>query len=231
MRILLKYPIRARRQQFFSTLRLYLDMRSKKHDLVILVNADADDIAMGVASACMEFNTMLAGQQGVSGHYTIAQHHGKVAACNAGMDVLTADNRNWQILLLVSDDMIPMVHGYDDVIAQDMQQLYPDLDGVLWYNDGHAGAKLDTLCILGRKYYERFGYVYHPSYRSLWCDNEFMQVAQRLGRITYNPRVIIEHRHPIWTGAPRDALLKHNESFNGQDKALYESRRAAGFPR
>jgi hypothetical protein len=31
------------------------------------------------------------------------------------------------------------------------------------------GGRLATIPVLGRKYHERFGFVYHPDYRTLWC--------------------------------------------------------------
>ena len=58
--------------------------------------------------------------------------------------------------------MVPLVNGYDTVIKEKMTLHYADTDGVLWFNDGHQEKKLNTLCILGKKYYDRFGYIYHP---------------------------------------------------------------------
>ena len=67
-----------------------------------------------------------------------------------------------------------------------MTELYPNTDGVLWFNDGNQGNRLNTLCILGKKYYERFNYIYHPDYTSLWADNEFMDVANLLNKQIFN---------------------------------------------
>ena len=75
------------------------------------------------------------------------------------------------IVLLASDDMIPMEKGFDNIIIDKMKNYYPDTDGVLWFNDGYQGDKLNTLCILGKKYYDRFGYIYNPEYISVLSDN------------------------------------------------------------
>ena len=64
-------------------------------------------------------------------------------------------------------------------IRQKMIKHFPDTDGVLWFFDGWR-KDLNTLCIIGRKYYERFGYIYHPDYKSFWCDAEFTEVANKL---------------------------------------------------
>ena len=138
-------------------------------------------------------------------------------------------NIEWDILLLISDDMIPQVNGWDNIIREDMQKYYPDLDGVLWYNDGYAGNRLNTLVCMSRKYYERFGYIYHPAYKSLYADNEFMEVANKLGKQTYIDNVIIKHEHPANTGKPYDERYRITESFYQEDKTTYEKRKLAGF--
>jgi hypothetical protein len=38
--------------------------------------------------------------------------------------------------MLASDDMIPVVSGYDQIIRNDMYENFKNTDGVLWYNDG-----------------------------------------------------------------------------------------------
>jgi hypothetical protein len=89
--------------------------------------------------------------------------------------------------------MIPEFSGYDSALRDNMEHYFPDTDGVLWFNDGFQKHNLNTLCILGRKYYQRFGYIYHPAYKSLWCDNEFTVVASLLKKQLYFDKVIIRH--------------------------------------
>jgi len=105
----------------------------------------------------------------------------------------------------------------------------PNLDHVLWFNDGFQGNNLNTLCILGREYYNRFGYIYHPAYVSLFCDNEFTMVAQKLRRQTYIDRVIIRHAHPIIIKTDYDSLYAHNETFFAKDRDTFISRAFSGF--
>jgi hypothetical protein len=121
--------------------------------------------------------------------------------------------------------MIPSIRGYDQIIRDKMRTHYPDTDGVLHFNDGVRGKNLNTLCILGKKYYDRFGYIYHPSYKSLWCDNEFTDVSNSLNKSTYIETVIIRHEHPLWTKTGYDDLYKHNDTYDTQDKANYNIRK------
>jgi hypothetical protein len=150
---------------------------------------------------------------------------GKIGAVNRDMEFAPS----YDILLLASDDMIPIKKGYDGIIRQKMTELYPDTDGVLWFNDGYQEDRLNTLCILGKKYYDRFGYIYHPSYKSVWCDNEFTDVANKLGRQTYFSDILIKHEHPYWTKEKPDSTFVENDKYNDTDKANYELRKGVLF--
>ena len=136
---------------------------------------------------------------------------------------------DWDIVLLASDDMIPKIKGYDTIIINKMMETYPDTDGVLWFNDGHQGNKLNTLCILGKKYYERFNYIYHPDYKSLWSDNEFMDVANLLKKQTYFSELIIKHEHPDVGYGNRDNIHVNNSKNDIIDKNLYLKRKSINF--
>jgi hypothetical protein len=110
-----------------------------------------------------------------------------------------------------------------------MKEHYPDTDGVLWFNDGHQGNNLNTLCILGKKYYERFNYIYHPEYKSVWSDNEFMLVGNILKKQTYFDEVIIEHEHPDWGYGNRDVIHRINSQNESHDRNLFTTRKNNNF--
>jgi hypothetical protein len=100
---------------------------------------------------------------------------------------------------------------------------------VLWFNDGYQGDKLNTLCILGKKYYDRFGYIYHPEYKSVWCDNEFMDIANILEKQTYFSYVIIRHEHPDWGFGDNDEIHSANIRNGSHDSNLYNIRKTNNF--
>ena len=125
--------------------------------------------------------------------------------------------------------MIPQEQGYDTIIKQSFNKFFPDTDGVLWFNDGYQGSNLNTLCILGKKYYDRFGYIYNPTYVSLWCDTEFTEVSKLLKKVKYIPHIIIKHEHPVWLGEKWDDLQVKNDSFNNFDRINYEKRKKNNF--
>ncbi len=152
----------------------------------------------------------------------------KVHAVNRDLDTY---NKPWDILVLLSDDMVPISKGFDETIRQKFQTHFPDLDGVLWFNDGFQKNKLNTLCILGKKYYKRFNYIYNPSYKSLFCDNEFTRVASFLKKQIYFDEVIIEHRHFSIgdNGFKFDDLYKRNDSLHDLDQQTFFTRAKNNF--
>jgi hypothetical protein len=211
MKIFIKYPTRSRPEKSVDTLKKYIERANDMKNIQILVSLDEDDITV-----TDEMYTSL--------HPNIivkrGQSDGKISAINRDIP----DPETFDILLLASDDMIPNMYGYDDVIRDSMQQFFPDTDGVLFFNDGYVGYRLNTLVICGSKYYQRFGYIYYPEYKSLYCDNEFMDTANRLGKQVYLNKVIIKHEHPANSHVLMDELYKKNEGSYGVDGCLYESR-------
>jgi hypothetical protein len=133
----------------------------------------------------------------------------------------------------MSDDMVFTQWGFDDIIRTDMQKYFPDSDGVLHYPDGTpVQDKIITMSIMGYKYFKRFNYIYHPEYRSLWCDLEFTEVSKKLGKYKYLPNThILKHNHSVWSGGKEkyDALMTRNESFYHKDKEVYFKRLANNF--
>lgn len=157
----------------------------------------------------------------------------KIEACNRGLSghwkggALTIPD--FDIVVLASDDMLCQVQGWDEIIRQDMATHFPDTDGCLWYPDGHQD-RLCTLPVMGRAWFNRFGYIYHPSYKSLWADNEQHQVAEGMGKLWRSDRVLFRHMHPAWGTAKKDALYTLNESLDRVDRINFDKRKAAGFP-
>ena len=146
----------------------------------------------------------------------------KVHAINRGMAGWIGD-----IAVNMSDDMRFIKRGFDGDIIQAFQG---EGDQFVHFPDGRVNKILPTMSIMGRSYYERFNFIYHPDYHSLWCDNEAMDMAQQLGRYKFIDLQIFSHEHPSWTGEPADDLLMHTESFFEIDQETYKRRSKLGFP-
>jgi hypothetical protein len=211
--ILVKFPTRGRPDKALEVLSRYHRMESSKHNVWYLVTLDDDDpdAVESFQARLRALGNMIVRSSG--------QKRTKVQAINADMDL--ASGLGWEVLVLASDDMIPKVQGWDDEIVKEMVGRH-----AVWLFDGHVRS-ICTLSIMDRATYESQGYIYHPAYESLWCDNEWTDVANP----TFVDRVIIEHEHPLHVGGKRDELLVRNEKAFDRDKAVYFKRKALGFPK
>jgi hypothetical protein len=220
MDFLVKYPSRSRPQLFVERVQQYLADPIAR----MLVTLDHDDDRMNQPDI----------------HAFLDRHEDrvkvrwgncktKVEACNDGLN-----EEPWTgIALLASDDMAPQRPDYASRIVELFTERFPDGDGVLHLHDGRVGKILNTICCCDRKYYDRLGYLYRPlslgGYASVYCDNEWQEVSEQLGRSAFVNEVVIKHQ---WIGetAP-DKLHQRNESFHTQDARTFRARKAAGFPR
>jgi len=223
MRILLKCPTRSRPQKVIQTLATYMKLANNTKDIGVAVSCDDNDQSM-LRNLVQEEIVRTLLPAGWSKLF-FSPNTSKIQACNANMNEI---DWNWDIVVLVSDDMIPQVKGWDDAIRNHMIARFPDTNGILWFNDGHQGDKLNTLCVFGRAMYESFGYIYHPDYKSLFCDTELTDLCKGklADKCLYVPYCIIRHEHP-GTGYAQnmDALYAHNQRFWSEDMYTYIRRK------
>jgi hypothetical protein len=220
MKLLVKFPTRGRVEKFMSVLKIYHDLCVDKSNTEFLISIDEDDESMN--------NDEIINKIKSYENTTLKIGHSKSKIHAVNRDLNEYENK-WDVVLLASDDMVPQIKGYDKIIRDNMMFNYPDLDGVLWFNDGYQGNKLNTLCILGYKYYKRFNYIYHPEYKSCWSDNEFMVVADLLGKQSYINQVIIRHEHPDWGYGNIDYVHNNNVKDWSHDLNVFQSRKAINF--
>ena len=235
MKLLINLPTRGRVDRALKLLDLYIEY-STYENIHFVISCDEDDKEMNNPQTINEFekrrnvkvifneNKILVNNNGTiqKSNFTT-----KIAAINSGVK-----DQNFDICLLASADMFPEMKGYDSIIVHDMKKHFPDTDGVLWYNDAYQGNKLNTLCIFGKKYYDRFNYIYNPLYLSLYCDNEFTEVSKILDKTVYIDKIIIRHNH--WSikndkSFNRDKVDEKNDVFTGYDQMTFEQRKAKNF--
>jgi len=185
MKLLIKFPTRGRTEKFFTVLDKYYGMLDDLDNTEFCITIDNDDSTMNNDKVLDRLETYK------NLYYFVGYSKTKIEAVNADME----EFEDFDIVLLASDDMIPLKQGYDTIIRNNMKKYYPDTDGILWFFDGNR-RDLNTLCILGKKYYDRFGYIYQPGYKSFYCDNEFTQVGNKLGKQQFIEETIIKHEHP-----------------------------------
>ena len=221
--ILCKVTSRGRPEELIKCIRTYLDLANDTKSLKWLFSFDVDDTKYN----SLGFIDSIRGI--VQGDCTICFGHSnsKIHAINRDIESYSVQNE-WDILLTISDDMLAVQKGWDDSI----RSLMPNsLDYSLWFKDGRQD-RLNTIEIQGRKYFERFKYIYYPEYKSFFCDNEAHEVAEKLGKLIKTNQNIITHFHYNWASQTH---MKHDETYIkaekhwGHDEALYNKRKANGF--
>jgi len=240
MKILAQFPTFARPEKFLRCLRAYVDKTSGKHQIFFNINCDAGDESMYNQETINKiqeiFETptrspeMKWHDNFCSGVINFDDDTTKISSINSHID------REFDIIIVISDDMIPQVNHWDDEITQAMLEHYPDLDGCVSFDDGYADkGGLITFSMLGRKLYDHFGYIYHPDYKSLYSDQEFTEEVKRLKKVTYIDKMIIKHEHYAEEGNSNsgdyDKAAEKTLFYSGRDGQVYENRKALGFPK
>ena len=186
MRLLIKFPTRSRPDKFKQVLEMYIDYLSGKHDVRFVITCDEDDETMNNSEVRKWFASLQESGVNLTAYYGDSKT--KIEACNANMEGETFD-----VGLLASDDMIPQLREYDDVIAQVFDGTFPEFDGAVKFNDGLRNDALCTLPVMGKKLYDAIGHWYHPDYTSIYCDTEMTELCMMLGKFAVCETCIIKH--------------------------------------
>lgn len=220
MKILLKCPTRSRPERVKKTLSSYLRFANHPELIGVAVSCDVDDDSMKDTTELQRLLSNFAWHR-----IYRSPNKTKIQACNANMNEI---DYQWDIVVLVSDDMVPQIRGYDDVIRNEFLAGFPDRNGILWVNDGYQEDKLNTLCIFGRTFYENQGFIYNPEYKSLFCDTELTDQCRNEYKdiCRYIPYCIIRHEHP-GTGFKQtmDKLYEINQRYWNDDMYTYIRRK------
>lgn len=212
--LLIKYATRGRWRQFFAAIdNIYATIRTNQFK--ILVSADLDDVEMNcpeVIEFCKRYHNV---------ELSYGYHSNKVNAINAGFNPLT----QWKWCVNMSDDMTFVEPGWDYKMLEQIRSVWQTgWDWFAHFNDGFVADLLPTLNVCGRDYYNRFHYIYHPSYKSVSCDAENMFVAQMLGRYAYFEDIYFHHDHPSNLKQPSDYIYRRNHDYGEADTVNYFER-------
>lgn len=145
-------------------------------------------------------------------------NHSCITAINYG-----ALHSNGDLLIVVSDDMDCPEH-WDTLLLTALQG---KSDYCVKVNDG-SQKWIITLPILDRKYYDRFGYIYKPTFRHLFADTHMTAVAWMLDR--YLPvDLLFEHRHYTTGKSVKDRINVKNDLTWSQGEREFKRLRRINF--
>jgi hypothetical protein len=217
--ILFKLTTKNRLEKAVQVIQNICEMVNDKINMKILVSLDYDD--KNLISTRNEINLILANEN-VNGCVIVGNSNNKIDAINRDVREVF---RTWDIIVNVSDDNLFICKGFDDIIRDDFSY---NFDMILHYPDGNRNDLL-TMSIIGREYYNRFNYIYNPNYKSLFCDNEAMEVGKILNLYKFCDKNIFVHNHPAYGKSIMDEQYILTESFYSEDEVTYKNRKYNNF--
>jgi len=230
MKFLIQFPTLARPDKFNKAFERYVRLSSGKVDLEFNINCDIADNITIQSDMAKYVSSITSKYDYIKTNINFDFSTTKISSINAHIA-----GKEFDVVLCASDDMIPKVYKWDLRIKEEMEKNFPNLDGCVYFNDGYTSGKLITFSILGKKLYDHFGYIYHPDYKALYCDNEFTEEVKRLGKSKYIDEVIIMHEHYAEknnsNSGQEDYAAKKTLYFSGRDEFIFNKRKELGFPR
>lgn len=211
--LLVKFPSRSRPERFLQVLKEWVRQADDLPGIHWLFTFDRDDKSMsGIAKHIHDLD--------LSATIVYGESRSKVEAINRDFEHVA--DLPWKYVLVLSDDMHCVHKGWDTSIRENCEA-YPD--HLIWFPD-QVQRSMATLPCMDRAYYDRFGFIYDPRFRSVFCDDLQTAIARSNNRLHMVDLVIAHHLHPanVHQMLP-DALYRLNESAAiwKADEALYRT--------
>lgn len=205
--LLIGISVQKNFDQFLKNLNQYYELLSGKNQIYFLITCSGNNFFQGSVQEQLKKYSDL--------DFSFDSTNLWVNAFNKEID----NHQDFDFLLIADEDVVPQVKGYDDIIVQAMKKSFAGTDGVLCISDDSIDNLSNKYTVMGKKYYQRFGYVYHPHYTSSFARNELFDVAQIMGKL-----------HEI-----QEVLFKKvddnqcDDAFIAADNVTYRYRKAVNF--
>jgi hypothetical protein len=211
IRFSLLHPSRGRVARAAQAIAEWTARRNGAHAVEYILSVDTDDDVAGYRGVAEATGVRL----------VVNVNRSIVDAVNAAARASTGD-----VLIVVSDDF-GCPDGWDRAVAEVVGDRR---DAAVLVHDGIEG-RIMTLPILGRALYETLGYIYHPAYVSMFCDDDLTHTAAAMGRLVDARHLMFPHRHYTVGLSAVDATYARQNSnaawWHGW--RVMEKRRANGF--
>jgi hypothetical protein len=191
-KLLIKYASRERPERFLAGMDNIFSTVGNIDNIRVVVSADIDDASMNSKEMMDKINSF----PNTIVYYGTSKN--KIDATNRDLDSLPPGFEDWDIIANYADDQRFTAVGWDMIIMSDFRAVSPDFSHYIAYLDPDTNGALSTLYIAGRKFYERFGFIYDPEFISLFCDNLVEDCAKALGKYHFNRTQIYRHHNPAY---------------------------------
>jgi hypothetical protein len=167
----------------------------------------------------------------------VGEYVGYGSALNTLCRLVLSSHIEANIIVTGGDDLFPETRLRAPEIEAQFISHFAGTFGVMQPSGDSHDRKIYQSCAvspwLGREFCER-GYggkgPYWDGWRHFWVDKELFDVAHREGVYWDRPDLAQEHRHWLALKQQRPEHLKRWAACNQQYFALYQQRKAQGFP-
>lgn len=210
--IVFKIPSRGRPDDLFRCIDSVINNLNNTKDCRILITADYDDDSMYCNELKQKYMEYC--QKGVLINMFYDDATTKVGAYNRDVEKV---NFVWDIIVVLDDQTEVVLQGFDDLIRSCYKATKKFRDNQMFF----IGSKQRSVITMGRAYYRRFKYFYHPEYRNtFYARKEIATVSRLLKSNNYLYADIFKNHKKM------DALKILNRSYNDIDKQVYTLRKA-----
>lgn len=216
MKISIIHPTRSRPDQAYNTFRNWTEKASDWNNFQYILSLDVNDSFLSQYIGCTD--TKWRKSNAIDFLPIINKNNSAIDAINAGAKIAKGD-----ILIVISDDTDCPEH-WDTML---LEKLKGKSDFCAKVDDG-LQPTLVTMPIMDRVYYERYSYIYNPSYQHMFVDQELTAVAIMTGKYIKLP-LLFPHNHYSTGKTPKDALNSRNDATWQQGERLFNERLKTNF--
>lgn len=221
-----------------TRLAVFVPTRSRPDNLSTVINAwwhtgafAVADLIVGIDVDDMEFKAyqdIASGQPQVK-MAVFPEWKPLVPKLNHMAAVGIEDGKPYTAMAFMGDDHVPI----SPMWAHTLLQNHTRHPGSIWYGpDGLQDRKLCSWWSMDTEIVRRLGGRMVPApVQHMYCDNSVMKLGETTGRLNYDERVLIEHRHPFANKARMDAQYErvNRPAQYDMDGALFHQWVAAGL--
>lgn len=141
---------------------------------------------------------------------------------------MAAKKATGDILVYLSDDF-KCPENWGELILKEFENenrpLVLRVDDLLQRFD----TPIITIPIMNRELYNKLGYFWHPSYKSMFVDEDIYWTAMSIGAVKNCPHLKFQHEHYSNGKAVRDETYVRSESNWNQGKEVFRRRKIEKF--
>lgn len=209
-KISLIHPSRNRPEQAYNTFRNWTEKAENWNNFDYTLSLDYSDPTLAKYNDWIDRYPLPS--------QIINDNNSAIEAINKAAKISTGE-----IIIVISDDF-DCTHYWD---TQLLAKLEGKSDFIVKTIDG-LQKTLITLPIMDRVYYNRFGYIYHPDYLHMHCDEEMTIVGHMLGKVI-NLDLCFPHNHYTTGKMQMDAINAKNNATWAHGQSTLDRRAKTNF--